>query len=254
MGELAVEEVPPAAKKITYVLFIFSRAEMARPSTKREPKQSSMAHGPDIPWDTIKAQILVRVAESLKPDSLHFSNYSITATIARLIPKPGLPLTNEAEYANILERISKYNSSFPTVNLSVTENTSTCQTKENVPANGEIRESGGKKKQKVRHGFLVRYNITHLNPFSQSDPADLPGNQSKLRNIQQLKERWVCDKGTDSCVGNACYVGPDGKHMALSHEMLDCWASAMVCLKALLVFWLARADSLCCNTRPSNSG
>ncbi|KAF9490410.1 hypothetical protein BDN71DRAFT_1511303 [Pleurotus eryngii] len=65
-------------------------------------------------------------------------------------------------------------------------------------------------------------------PFLQSNPADLPGNQSKLQNIQQLKEKWVCNKGTDSCVGNACYVDPDGKHMALSHEMLDCWALAML--------------------------
>lgn len=72
------------------------------------------------------------------------------------------------------------------------------------------------------------------------DPAVLPGNITKANNISQLQKQWKCPACQDKCVGTYCYQSsnlPD-EHLPLSHEKLDCWASAMVCGRLLVVFHL----------------
>jgi len=63
---------------------------------------------------------------------------------------------------------------------------------------------------------------------SRADPATLPGNVNKAANIQLLQEHWKCPQKTPVCSGTHCFVTVEGAHMALSHQRLDCWASAMV--------------------------
>ena len=70
------------------------------------------------------------------------------------------------------------------------------------------------------------------------DPALLPGNVAKNTNVQELQERWKCDKQQETCVGTYCYPHPKTKdHIPLNHERLDCWALAMVSIYNYVVLF-----------------
>ncbi|KAG5649180.1 hypothetical protein H0H81_005638, partial [Sphagnurus paluster] len=61
------------------------------------------------------------------------------------------------------------------------------------------------------------------------DPDTLPGNVAKATQIQQLQEKWICDKRTPSCVSKWCFVDSQTQvHLALNPECLDLWAAAIL--------------------------
>jgi hypothetical protein len=61
----------------------------------------------DEPWDTLKAQLLVRVDSSLGPSRLDFDNYNFQYIIRKLVPKPGRSLQTENDYDYMLEQVMK---------------------------------------------------------------------------------------------------------------------------------------------------
>ena len=191
---------PPSNLKIDYILTMFSATEMKKPASRREPKKSSLQLAADEPWDTVKAQLLVKIDDLLKPSTLSIDDYEILFTIPRVVAKPGYPLASATDYVILLER-SK--SKLVQLTISTVINN-------NDKENGEHDDSEKLKKKKGR------------------DPATLPGNIGKAANIQTLQERWKCDKKTPNCMGTYCFVNNEGMHLPLSHERLDCWAAAMV--------------------------
>ena len=188
---------------LDYIIAIFSPAEMKKPVTKREPKKMSLRLSTDEPWDTIKAQILVKIDAALNPRSINFENYSIAYTIPHIISKPGYPLSSTDDYALLVNRASKPK----LVHLHVTPVVGP-DDKENQPANDDAEKT--KKKR------------------SRANPEDLPGYVNKIAGIQALQGRWKCPKQTTKCFGVYCFVDKEGTHLALSHEMLDCWAMCIV--------------------------
>jgi hypothetical protein len=107
-------------KNITYVLSITSSSDMKKPVAKRAPKTLSLQQLSNMKWDTIKAQILVKISTSLNPKAIDFSDYTILFFIPRIVLKPGMPLTTEQEYTFMIEQAMK--SKTPMVNLTITEN------------------------------------------------------------------------------------------------------------------------------------
>ena len=205
---------PTPLPPITYVLSIFAASEMKKAVTRRNPKTQSFQLGCDESWDTLKAQMLAKIDESLVPRILDFADYEIQAYIPRLIPKPGISFTANTHYSILLDRVRKIAKDNIIVNIVVIANT---DGKENIP-DDEVEPEKAKKKGSTRR-----------------DPATLPGNMKKASNVQQLQDNWKCQKKQPSCLGMYCYVNDEGSHLPLSNERLDCWASAMVILYFIFI-------------------
>jgi hypothetical protein len=98
---------PTAPPKVDYILTLFSAVEMKKPAAKREPKKSSLQLSSDEPWDTLKAQLLVKIDEVFKPTTLSIDDYDILFTIPRVVSKPGYPLASATDYGILLDRSVK---------------------------------------------------------------------------------------------------------------------------------------------------
>ena len=121
---------PEPVKKITYIIHILSAAEMKKPKTKREPRIDHLELNSDEPFDTFKAQILVRISTAIRPKTLNFAHYYILFNIPRVVAKPGIPCMNKAGYALMLQRA--LTTKVPTVNLYI---------ESQEPANGPDKEN-----------------------------------------------------------------------------------------------------------------
>jgi hypothetical protein len=141
---------PP--KTITYVISLFSAEELAKSETKRKPRNVILTLSTDEPWDTMKAQLLVKIELVFSPQQLQFSDYEIMYYIRGVIPKPGIPLT-DVEYISLISRIVKSASTTPTINLIIEPKSSVgpvaTEGKENIPDDEQIAKDGEKRKGKV---------------------------------------------------------------------------------------------------------
>ncbi|KAG6834876.1 hypothetical protein H0H93_006765 [Arthromyces matolae] len=201
----------PVHVKITYILSIFSAGEMKKKPAKRMPKSGTIQLSSDKPWDTLKAQLLHKIDSTLKPKHLDFTNYTVSTSIPRIIPKPGINISSNEDYICFIQLAQKTSSQVLTAQVSLIEKEKEGgEDKEN--ADTEIDETPKKAKKK------------------KTDPLMLPGNIAKAKNIQLLQDRWRCEKATNSCVGIYCYVpiDPPHQHLPLNNHRLDCWASAML--------------------------
>jgi hypothetical protein len=212
---------PTVTHTITYAISFFSSGEMKKTISKRVPKNSSFQLRTDEPWDTLKAQLLVKVSDALGvAASLDFSKYNFIVSIPRVISKPGLPLTSETDYNFLLAKIKAGKVKEPILTNVMVIQLEGVYDKENEPAVND------KSKKKVT-----------------KDPDSLPGNIEKANNIQILQQRWKCNKRQNNCVGIYCYIDREGNHLSLSHQRLDCWASAMVSAQSSLSTFLTEISS-----------
>ena len=205
-------QAPAPTVTINYAISVFSSAEMKKATSKRVPKCSSFQLRTEEPWDTLKAQLLVKVFDALgDAASLDFSKYNFVVSILRVISKPGLPLTSDDDYDLLLTKIRIGKVKEPILaNVTITQ---LDDNKENEPA------ANDKSKKK-----------------NAKDPETLPGNVEKNNNIQILQQCWKCNKRQNNCIGVYCYIDREGKHLSLSHQRLDCWASAMVRFYFLFIY------------------
>jgi hypothetical protein len=198
----APQDNPNPSIMLDYIVAIFPPAELKKAITKRVSKNMSLRLSTDEPWDTVKAQILVKIDTALNPQTINFENYSIAYTIPRIVTKPGYPLSNANDYALLVDRARKpklvHLHVTPVVNL---------DNKENEPANDA--EKTKKKRSRI-------------------NPEDLPSYVAKIAGIQALQVHWKCLKQTTKCFGVYCFVDKEGVHLPLSHEMIDCWAMCIV--------------------------
>ena len=155
----------------------------------------------------MKAQLLVKISDALG-DAAHldFSKYNLVVSILRNISKPGIPLASDNDYDLFLARLKAG------------------KVKENILAKVTITQLDG---NDDKENEPAMNNKPKKN--SRKDPDMLPGNVEKTNNIQMLQQHWKCNKKQNNCIGVYCYIDREGNHLSLSHQRLDCWASAMVC-------------------------
>jgi hypothetical protein len=125
------------------------------------------------PWDTVKAQLLVKIAAELSPPYLDYSHYDVMVYISRILPKPGMPLVTPENYASLLARVNNMTTLTPTVNITIEEKAPTTigkdgkenERKENQDDSdndSDAKEGKKKKKKKVNvysAQYLVSYNL-----------------------------------------------------------------------------------------------
>jgi hypothetical protein len=191
--------------KVHYVTTIFSTAEMTKAVNKRVPKNASVQLQTDEPWDTFKAQLLVKITDALNPKTIDLANYNAMACISRIISKPGAPLNTEDEYTMFINRLTSSKAKDGVLaNVTITQ-LNDGSNKENIP---DKNASQSKKKSK--------------------DPELLPGNAKKTLNIQALQAHWGCLKKQANCFSKHCYIFDDGVHLPLNNGSFECWALSMV--------------------------
>ncbi|KAF9232500.1 hypothetical protein BU15DRAFT_81189 [Melanogaster broomeanus] len=184
------------------MISVLSLDEMKKPKSKREPINASIDLYSDEPWDTLKAQILVKIAKAINPMDLMFDDYSLTYHITRLLPKPGLSLTSQEDFDGLLKRVNGMATKTPIVNISIIQ-VRGANPDANEKENEEDVELRRKEKSKKR----------------MEAAAVLPGNEQKLANIQLLHKRWTCKKTDSACPSTHCYVMPEtDEHQPLGRD------------------------------------
>ncbi|KIJ92999.1 hypothetical protein K443DRAFT_41299, partial [Laccaria amethystina LaAM-08-1] len=93
-------------KNITYNLAIFPASEHTKELKKRTGTNTFMKLEVEEPFDTWKAQLLVRIDKTLAPNVLDFVNYETTFTVPRVSTAP-MAISCDDEYMDMLERIGR---------------------------------------------------------------------------------------------------------------------------------------------------
>lgn len=90
-----------------------------------------------------------------------------------------------------------------------------------------------KQQQKEKAGFVLSVfkfipSMGSSNVCKARKEADiLPANVAMNEKIKQLRERWECNMTT--CHSEVCFIPAEGPHFALSHDLTEKWAAAIVC-------------------------
>ena len=80
------EPLPKAIKNITYYLAIFLEAEMKKGKKQRKASNKFLQTKSDHKWDTIKAQLLEKIDQTLRPKVINFDDYSFSWSVLHYQP------------------------------------------------------------------------------------------------------------------------------------------------------------------------
>ncbi|KAG0701706.1 hypothetical protein DFH29DRAFT_875725 [Suillus ampliporus] len=110
---------PPTAKEITFITSITSAAEMKKPLSKYTSRNKSFVLNLNKPWDTMKAQILIKISDVLNPRHLSYDDYEVSWFIPHVLLQPGLSLLSQDYFNGLMKQAANLTSKDPTVNITV---------------------------------------------------------------------------------------------------------------------------------------
>ncbi|KAG2071985.1 hypothetical protein BDR04DRAFT_1153981 [Suillus decipiens] len=225
------KEAPPAPQNVTisYSLIMYLFQQMKKPKTKRSKETVIIKLYQDKPFNTLKAQILKCISESLKLKKLNYDDYKIMFTISCHQTAP-LSLKKTAEYEHLVEcavrmktpavklliealkdpnqtavHLNKWKNSDP-------EGDGVKATDSDTSQSSDSNSNDQKAKKKKKKKKLVR---------------ELPLNIKLSAQIKLLQNHYTCNK--PGCLTSGyCYILPDtNAHFTLSHRHLSVWAAAL---------------------------
>ncbi|KAG1865568.1 hypothetical protein C8R48DRAFT_772572 [Suillus tomentosus] len=85
-------------KEVTFITSMISAAEMKKPASKHTLRNQTFSLNLNEPWNTMKAQILIKISDALNPRLLSYEDYEVSWFIPHVLPKPGLSLLNEKDF------------------------------------------------------------------------------------------------------------------------------------------------------------
>ena len=106
MTEKIGEEPANTVNTVTYNLAIFPAKERMKDLKKRTGKNTFMKLDTNEPFDTWKAQLLVRIDKILAPEMLDLANYEVNFTVARISVAP-MAISCDEEYIDMLGRVAR---------------------------------------------------------------------------------------------------------------------------------------------------
>jgi hypothetical protein len=98
---------------------MLSIEEAKKPASKCTPEMAEIELSSDEPWDTIKAQFLVKIDTKLSPGNLDFNDYRVMYSIPRLLSKPGMQLSTSESYESLIKRVISTPNQNPIVNVTI---------------------------------------------------------------------------------------------------------------------------------------
>lgn len=140
----------PQETKATYLLNILSALELKKPVSKRIAKNLSLILSSSEPWETMEAQLLVKIDAALKPPTLNLNDYDIMFHIPRILPKPGMTPADNADYSSLLGRVKTMATKMdmPIINITIAQKENL--DKENaLVGDSDEEKKEAKKKKKV---------------------------------------------------------------------------------------------------------
>ncbi|KAJ7724778.1 hypothetical protein B0H16DRAFT_1736524 [Mycena metata] len=101
-GKKTIEKTP-LVRDVLVTIAVYTAEQMKKSRTSRgSPKSDLYTLTSDEPWDTLKAQIGVRICGILNPAILDLDNYDLTFTVPRHISDP-IKLSDETHYKHLLK-------------------------------------------------------------------------------------------------------------------------------------------------------
>ena len=154
-----VEDVP--LKKITYILSILSAEEATKAVSKWMPISMALELREKEPWDTLKAQLFMKIDMVLSPHILNFDDYMVMFYISCVLPRPGMILKTKDNYSALLLHATNLTRKTPTINITIQEKKHV-ENKENEGASRAGQKRGSSKdKKKVYFVMLVTLFNSH---------------------------------------------------------------------------------------------
>ncbi|KAJ7170629.1 hypothetical protein C8R43DRAFT_875556 [Mycena crocata] len=205
-------------RKITYSICIYSPQQMKLKKSSRGPGVNDFLKlDSDEPWDTLKAQLLVKISEILAPQTLDFAQYSVTFTFPHQVTDP-LPLNDQTQYDHLVENA---------LNIKVEPKAKIVI--ESKPVHGVVAnkenetEFDGADKAPKKSG--KKSTVHHEIP---NERQILPGNITVDTKIGEIRGKWMCPT-PGPCGSEYCFVHPlDPEHLHLTHAHQHSWVSAML--------------------------
>ena len=122
MMVLAVPPLEEPVLKISYVLSIYSSAQMKLAKSKCKLVGWPLELNSKAPWSTVSAQILVQIDDALSLTNFNIDNYKISYTVPCHISQP-LPLTSATGYAHLIANATKGKTATLSAKLTVIQKT-----------------------------------------------------------------------------------------------------------------------------------
>ncbi|KAI5994992.1 hypothetical protein EDD15DRAFT_2365882 [Pisolithus albus] len=220
--EKATEPADHPVHKITYNLLMFPVEELAKDDVKkRRGKSAFLKLNSDLPFDTFKAQLLVKISAHLQPDTISFDDYEVSFSIPRISPTP-LSVTEEDDYIELIQRVKKAKNFEANIYIQ----------QRSVPELKRKDHSGRKDLDHPRKDINESSDEERMakcrKKKNQGTNNDVEVEQPVNTNIKLLRSRYVCNK-KPMCPSEHCFVNPaNGSHIPLTFSRLECWASAML--------------------------
>jgi hypothetical protein len=98
---------------------IHAHNHQCRRRIEESHRKANLRLNSDEPWDTFKAQILVKISTAIKPKNINFDDYTLRFSITRLVPKPRMPIDLEGDYLFMIEQA--VNTKTPMVSITINE-------------------------------------------------------------------------------------------------------------------------------------
>lgn len=122
---IGVSDTHTVDSKISYVFSIYSSTEMKLAVSKRKPIGRLLTLSSTEPWDTLKAQILVTLDNTLSPANINFQDYDISYLIPRVITQ-SLPLVSKTDYTHMLKYATKHNADVKVTCIQISRKVYSC--------------------------------------------------------------------------------------------------------------------------------
>jgi len=135
------------SKTITYLLSMLSIEEAKKAASKRTPETAEFELSSDEPWDTVKAQFLVKIDAKLSPGNLNFDDSRVMYFIARLLPKPGMQLSTPENYASLIKCVISASNQNPIVNITIEQKKNGKDKENKVEADRDEAQAASKSKK-----------------------------------------------------------------------------------------------------------
>ncbi|KAI6008433.1 hypothetical protein EDC04DRAFT_2907192 [Pisolithus marmoratus] len=105
--EKATKPADHPVHKITHNLSMFPVEELTKDDVKKQHGKSAFLKlNSDLPFDTVKAQLLIKISAHLQPDTISFDDYKVTFSIPHISPTP-FSVTEEDDYVKLIQHVKK---------------------------------------------------------------------------------------------------------------------------------------------------
>ncbi|KAG1853354.1 hypothetical protein F4604DRAFT_1686354 [Suillus subluteus] len=199
---------------------MYSITQIQKAEKQRKSINAFLVRSPELEFDTIKAQILDKISESLKPKTIAFEHYSVAWTIPR----------TQASSMPLFSSRSRIKAKNPSVNLVIKarllKNKKTKSSKKN--SEDSDKESRNSESENSSTGDEDQRPKKKSKAEPQGKPKSMIETvlNTKINSkIQLLKNRWLCPKA--GCSSDHCFVHPEhSDHFPLGHDHFAVWAAA----------------------------